>query len=69
MPPPAPPANPPPAPPPRPAAPPEPAAPPPAPELVELDRQRESLSQFDYERRRADIVRQLERADEASPDA
>lgn len=58
MPPPAPPAKIPPAP---PAAPPDeaPAAPPPPPELAELEHIRERYSQFEYERRRTEIIRRL----------
>lgn len=59
MPPPAPPAVLPPAPPPRaaaPAAPPQPVLPP---ELAALEREREGLSQFEYERRRAAALRRL----------
>ena len=44
------------------------AAPVPPPELLALEQQREGLSQFEYERRRADLVRRLREAGETRPD-
>ena len=55
-----------PAPAPQPAAPAAPAAPPPP--LLALEQQREGLSQFEYERRRADLMRRLREAGETRPD-
>ena len=54
--------------PPAPAPAPQPAAPPPPPELLALEQQREGLSQFEYERRRADVMRRPREAGETRPD-